>query len=86
MVVDLFVQLGLDRIEQVLVNDGRLLASEGLTLEDHFADVKPVAKDVGKGPGTEADDGHTREGKPLMNPNVAIELGYAIDSPDRLEF
>jgi hypothetical protein len=42
--------------------------------------------DVGKGPGTEADDGHTREGKPLMNPNVAIELGYAIDPPDRLEF
>jgi hypothetical protein len=37
-------------------------------------DVTPV----GKGPPTISDDGTMREGKPLMNPNVAIELGYAI--------
>ena len=37
-------------------------------------DVTPV----GKGPPTRSDDGATREGKPLMNPNVAIELGYAV--------
>jgi len=37
-------------------------------------DVTPV----GKGSITTADDGNVRDGKPLMNPNVAIELGYAI--------
>lgn len=37
-------------------------------------DVTPV----GKGAPTIADDGTEREGKPLMNPNVAIELGYAL--------
>src|SRR5262245_38315865 len=37
-------------------------------------DVTPV----GKGPRTTADDGTVRDGKPLMNPNVAIELGYAL--------
>jgi len=37
-------------------------------------DVTPV----GKGPPTKSDDGTMREGKPLMNPNVAIELGYAM--------
>ena len=46
MVVYLLVQLGLDRIEQVLVNDSRLLACQGLALEDHLSDVKPVAKEI----------------------------------------
>jgi hypothetical protein len=37
-------------------------------------DVTPV----GKGPALTADDGTQRDGKPLMNPNVAIELGCAL--------
>src|SRR5258708_18137298 len=37
-------------------------------------DVTPV----GKGLPTRSDDGTMRDGKPLMNPNVAIELGYAV--------
>jgi hypothetical protein len=39
-----------------------------------IGDVTPV----GKGPAMVVDDGTTRDGKPLMNPNVAIELGYAL--------
>ena len=46
VVVDLLVQLGLDRIEQVPINDGGLLARQGLALEDHLSDVKPVAKQI----------------------------------------
>src|SRR5260370_1008383 len=38
-------------------------------------DVTPV----GKGSATKADDGTLREAKPLMNANLAIELGYAIE-------
>jgi hypothetical protein len=37
-------------------------------------DVTPV----GKGPAYKTDDGKESDGKPLMNPNVAIELGYAL--------
>lgn len=39
-------------------------------------DVTPV----GKGPPYRTDDGKESDGKPLMNPNVAIELGYALKS------
>ena len=46
MVIYLLIQLGLDRIEQVLVNDSRLLACQGLALEDHLSDIKPVAKEI----------------------------------------
>jgi hypothetical protein len=44
----LLVQLGLDSFEQAFVDNGGLLASQGLSLEDHFADVKPVAKQMGE--------------------------------------
>src|ERR1700738_2143684 len=38
------------------------------------ADVTPV----GRTPSNEADDGSRSDGKHLMNPNVAIELGYGV--------
>jgi hypothetical protein len=37
-------------------------------------DVTPI----GKGPRYTNDEGIESDGKPLMNPNVAIELGYAL--------
>ena len=46
MVIYLLIQLGLDRIEQVPINDGGLLASQGLALEGHLSNVKPVAKEI----------------------------------------
>ena len=39
-----------------------------------IGDVTPV----GNAPATIAGNGTVREGKPLMNPNVAIERGYAL--------
>src|SRR6266478_1732968 len=48
MIVRLFAQLGLDRLEQVPVDDGRLLPGQNLALEDHLSDVEPVAEQVGK--------------------------------------
>jgi hypothetical protein len=46
VVGQLLIQLGLDGIEQVPINDGRLLASQDLALEDHLSDVKPVAQQM----------------------------------------
>jgi hypothetical protein len=40
------------------------------------ADVTPV----GKGDQYRTDDGKESDGKPLINPNVAIELGYALSA------
>lgn len=42
-----------------------------------IADVTPV----GRGPARISEDGATMPGKALMNPNVAIELGYSLYKP-----
>ena len=62
MVIYLLVQLGLDRIEQVLVNDGGLLACQGLPLEDHLSDIKPIAKEISE---RAACEGNSEAGFPL---------------------
>jgi hypothetical protein len=49
----------LDRVEQIPVEDGWLLAGGDLALEREFADVEPVAEQVGEGTagkGNAADD------------------------------
>ena len=48
VVVHLFGQLGLDGLEQVSIDDGGLLASQDLALEDHLADVEAVAEQMGE--------------------------------------
>ena len=48
MIGYLLIQLGLDRIEQFPINDGGLLAWQGLALEGHLSDVKSVAKQIGE--------------------------------------
>ena len=50
MVIDLLVELDLDRIEQAPIDDGRLLACERLALEHHLSDVEPVAKQMSERP------------------------------------
>ena len=42
------IQLGLDGVEQVPIDDGRLLARKRLSLEEHLSDVKPVAEQMGE--------------------------------------
>jgi hypothetical protein len=44
----LFAQPGLDRIEQVSIDDGGLLASQYLTLECDLPNVEAVAKEMSK--------------------------------------
>src|SRR6516162_11572130 len=48
MVVDLVIQLGLDGLEEVLIDNGRLLTFEDFALEDDFADVEAIAKQMGE--------------------------------------
>jgi hypothetical protein len=59
MVGHLLVQLGLDTFEQAFVDNGGLLASQGLSLEDHLADVKPVSKQMGEWTACEGDAPHS---------------------------
>ena len=44
MTVHLLGQLDLDGVEELPINDGRLLAGQDLTLECDLAYVEPVAK------------------------------------------
>ena len=39
MVVDLVIELGLDRLKQVLIEDGRLLTFEDFALEGDLTDI-----------------------------------------------
>ena len=58
MVAHLLAQLGLNGVEQTSIDNGGLLASQGLSLEDHLADVKPVAKQMGEWTACEGDAPH----------------------------
>ena len=44
MTVHLFAQLGLDGLEQVPIDNGRLLALEDITLKRHVSDVEAIAE------------------------------------------
>jgi hypothetical protein len=55
VIIQLFAQLGLDRLEQVPVDDGRLLPGQNLALEYHLPNVEPVAEQVGKRTARERD-------------------------------
>src|SRR4029077_4551132 len=50
MAVDLFVQLGLDRIKQVPIEKGGLFALENLTFEQNVSDKKAMAHQVAERP------------------------------------
>src|SRR6516165_4492277 len=50
VVVDLVVQLGLDGIEEVLIDNGRLLAFEDFAFESDFADIEAIAKQMRERP------------------------------------
>jgi hypothetical protein len=56
------------------------LASEILKKIDSAAVFVGDVTPIGKGAPHKTDEGVESDGKPLMNPNVAIELGYALKS------
>ncbi len=49
VIVELLIKLGLDGIEQLLIDDCGLLAGKKLALEGHLADVEAIAQQVGEG-------------------------------------
>src|SRR6476620_400604 len=53
--VHLFAQLGLDGLEQVAIDNGRLLALEDLTLKRHVADIEAIAEQMGERSARERD-------------------------------
>ena len=46
MTVHLVIQLGLYGVEQVPIHNGSLFASQDLTLEGHFSNIKAIAKQM----------------------------------------
>jgi hypothetical protein len=46
--VALGVELGLDRVEQITIEDGWRLPGQDLAFEDDFPDVEPVAQKMGE--------------------------------------
>ena len=73
MVAHLLAQLGLNGFEQTSIDNGGLLASQGLSLEDHLADVKPVAKQMGEWTACEGDapDGFACLESPHLGDNAS---------------
>ena len=58
VIVPLLIELGLDRIEEITIEDGRLLAGKDLTLEDDLPDVEPVAQKMGERAAGKRDSSH----------------------------
>ena len=48
VIVCLLRQLGLNSVEQVVADDGRLFPLQNLTLKGNLADIKAVAQQVGE--------------------------------------
>src|SRR6516162_9382362 len=46
MVVDLFIQLSLDRLKHVLVENGRLLPFKDFAFESDFTDIEAITKQM----------------------------------------
>ena len=46
LVVDLFIELGLDRLKQAPIENGRLLAFKDFALESNFTDIEAIAKQM----------------------------------------
>ena len=55
VIVQLFAELGLNRIEEITVDDGWLLAVKDLALEGNLPNVEPVAQEIGEGTAGEWD-------------------------------
>ena len=79
MIVHLFGQLGLDGIEELPINNGRLLARQDLTLECHLSNVEPVAEQVGERSARERDaaDGFSCfQGADLGDDALIAQVGH----------
>jgi hypothetical protein len=55
VIILLLCQLGLDRIEEIAIDDGGLLARQNLTLICYLADVESITEQIGEGAAREGD-------------------------------
>jgi hypothetical protein len=78
VIVQLFAQLGLDRIEQVTIDNGRLLAGQDLSLEDHLPDVETIAEQMSERPAPEwnATDSHSGLQRAHLGDDAAFAQVY----------
>src|SRR5262245_22035130 len=52
-IAHLFVELGLHRVEQIAIDDGRPFADQYFAFEAYFTDVESIAQQVGERPARE---------------------------------
>src|SRR5690348_12616003 len=77
MVVALLGQLTLNGLEQIAIEDWRLLACESLASVDDLADIEPVTEQISEGTSRERDTAHrssVREPAGLGDNSAASEL------------
>ena len=81
--IHLFTQLGLDGLEQVPIDNGRLLALEDLTLKRHVSDIEAIAKQMGERSARERDAAY---GVPdLKRPHLGDDAPHAQVGHEQIE-
>ena len=58
VIVQLLTELGLHRVEEIMIENGRLLAGKHFTPEDDLADIEPIAQKIGERAAGEGDPSH----------------------------
>jgi len=72
----LLVELGLHRVKEITIEDGRLFAGEDLALEDDLADIEPIAQKMGE---------RTAGKRDPADGALALERSHLGDEPSRAE-
>src|SRR5207245_7296795 len=81
--VHLFAQLGLDGLEQVPIDNGRLLALEDLTLKRNVSDIEAIAEQMGE---RSARERNSADGLPgLERPHLGDDARLAQVGHDQIE-
>src|SRR5258708_38441692 len=81
--VHLFGQLGLDGLEQVPIDNGRLLALEDLTLKRHVADIEAIVEQMGEWSARERDAAYGLAG--LERPHLGDDAPLAQVRHEQIE-
>src|SRR6476660_5048722 len=69
--VHLFAQLDLDGLEEVPIDNGRLLALEDLTLERHVSNIEAIAEQMGERSARERDAAY---GLPVLSVRTLVTM------------
>src|SRR5262245_42741667 len=72
--VALCVELGLHRVKEIRIEDGGLLTGEDFTLEGDFADIEPIAQEMGERTAREGDPSNRAPG--LERPHLGDDPSF----------